>query len=767
MIAIRKHLKDPRIFIFLAPLILFSPLYLTGKALYWGTPSTQFVPWWDFVWRSVLSGQTPLWNPFLGMGAPLAANYQTALFYPPTWIYFIAHLMGGVKLMSWTISLVVCGHLIWSGLGTAAILQDLKVNKIGQTIGGLAFSLSGYLVARAGFLSINATAAWIPWLLLYLYRISKRAPGSWLKLTAVTSMLLLAGHAQTAWHALLLGGCWAVYWGLANSENRRRLSDLGRTMAGYLGAGISAMAISAVQLLPTAEYLLLSQRAGEYGFENAMTYSFWPWRFLTFLLPDLFGNPATGLYWGYGNFWEDAVYIGLLPLLLAMGYLIRSLVRKEGTEKAVKEKMNPNPGLFLGVITLISFLLALGDNTGLFPFLYNNIPGMDLFQAPTRYTIWGEISLALLAGLGANEISKLAGKRLYVTRLAVAGCISIVAGAVLAGLYLDDIRVSFIYSAGRVGLIGCLAAILFLAMPERKDNRKNQVWGILVLCLVCFDLINAGWGLNPGIEMGFYDVPDTKAVEGRVWMPSDVEYNLKFKEFFRFDTFEPGVNWDDMHQVFLPNLPMLHGRSMVNNFDPIVPAYYQEWMDAINAEYPAGNIMEMMNISSVIKNGQAQEVEGISLSYAANPLKVTGCLDVVNPDNQDPGLILNHESGLLDDIIVFSDEKISCFPGGTGQIQILEKKNGYLELIANLDKDGWIFWSQTWYPGWQFKIDGRNEGETYRVNYLFQGVPIDQGTHQVELIYRPASIIWGSIISGLGLTLVIVISITRKKLVPS
>ena len=667
--------------------------------------------------------------------------------------------------MSWTISLVVSSHLIWSGLGTAAILRDLKVNKTGQAIGGLAFSLSGYLVARAGFLSINATAAWVPWLLLYLYRISKSETGNWLKLTAVTSMLLLAGHAQTAWHALLLGGCWAVYWGLTNSVSGRRISDLGKTLAGYIGAGLSAMTISAVQLLPTAEYLLLSQRAGEYGFENAMTYSFWPWRFLTFLLPDLFGNPATSLYWGYGNYWEDAVYIGLLPILLAMGFLMKALFKKKGKHKGVdvEDRVNPNPGLFLGGITLISFLLALGDNTGLFPFLYNNIPGMDLFQAPTRYTIWAEISLALLAGLGANQFSKPVGRRLYITRLAVAGCVSIVAGAVLAGLYLDDIRISFIYSAGRVGLIGCLLAILFLAMPERDENRKNRLWSILVLCLVCFDLISAGWGLNPGIEIGFYDVPEARPAEGRVWIPSDVEYNLKYNEFFRFDTYMPGVNWDDMHLVFLPNLPMLQGRSMVNNFDPIVPGNYQEWMDAINAEYPAGDIMEMMNISTVIKNGQAQQVEGRSFRSRANPLKATGCLDIVDPDNQDPSFILDYESNLLDNIIIFTEEQISCDPGGTGKIQILEKKNGYLKLTADLEKDGWIFWSQTWYPGWRFKVEGGSEGSTYRVNYLFQGVPVPQGLRQVEIFYRPASVIWGSVLSVLGLTLVILISAASKK----
>jgi hypothetical protein len=97
-----------------------------------------------------------------------------------------------------------------------------------------------------------------------------------------------------------------------------RLRRLG-TNWGWLGlAVVFATLLAVAQLLPTAEYLLQSQRAGAVEYEFAMTYSFWPWRFLTLLAPGLFGSPASGDYWGYANYWEDAVYIGLLPFLLGL-----------------------------------------------------------------------------------------------------------------------------------------------------------------------------------------------------------------------------------------------------------------------------------------------------------------------------------------------------------------------------------------------------------------------------------------------------------------
>ena len=667
--------------------------------------------------------------------------------------------------MAWSISLVVCGHLIWSGLGIAYLLREFKVKRLGQAIGGLAFSLSGYLVARAGFLSINAAAAWIPWLLLFLYRYAERKSKNLIGLTVVVSMLLLAGHAQTAWHAFLLGGIWAVYWSVIRSDNGNRGKKLGRSLVGFVCAVVLGIGISTIQLLPTVEYLFFSQRAVEYGYESAMTYSFWPWRFLTLIAPDLFGNPAWDIYWGYGNYWEDAVYIGLLPLILALGFLARSVWKKlrKTPQESISEHFNL--GIFLGAIVLVSFLLALGDNTVIFPFLYKYMPGMDLFQAPTRYTILAEISLALLAGFGVDQLTKPAGKRLYFIRLVVAGCVSVIAGAVLGMIFLEGIRISFLYAVGRAGIIGLFGAVLSLMFPDKKNRRMVQVWNILLMILISLDLLSAGWGLNPGIEADFYDFSTPMDPKGRVWMPQAVEYNQKFRKFFRFDTFSPGVNWQDIHQDFLPNLPVLQGIEMVNNFDPMVPAYYQAWMDSINAEFPDQHILQMMNVSHIVDSTDEEGIELIQLDYPIEPVRIAGCKDVVDAQALAVDDILNSDHDLLKDIIVISEDHLPCSPGGEGTVEIVEMRNGYLDLNLELVQDGWLFWSQAWYPGWVYRIDGGSIHQTYRVNYLFQGVPVPKSAQQVELMYRPASMIWGIAITGLSLAIGVTVFVMRRKFI--
>ncbi|MBK5108871.1 MAG: hypothetical protein JJE12_12110, partial [Anaerolineales bacterium] len=162
----RRTSRLSYLLLFVFPFALFCTTILGKRALFWGTPLNQFVPWWTLSWDLIMSGTFPYWNSLLGMGAPLAANYQSALFYPPTWLYFMVYAAGGIGAMAWFMAIMIVLHLSWSALGMALLIRALKLSRFAQVLGGLAFGLSGYLVARAGFLSINAAVAWLPWIIL-------------------------------------------------------------------------------------------------------------------------------------------------------------------------------------------------------------------------------------------------------------------------------------------------------------------------------------------------------------------------------------------------------------------------------------------------------------------------------------------------------------------------------------------------------------------------------------------------------------------------
>jgi hypothetical protein len=90
-------------------LVVFHRLLL-GEVFFWGLPALQFYPWREYAFDLLRQGQLPLWNPYNGAGAPLLANYQSALLYPLNWPGFFLPL-------AWAMSVTAVLHLFIAGWG--------------------------------------------------------------------------------------------------------------------------------------------------------------------------------------------------------------------------------------------------------------------------------------------------------------------------------------------------------------------------------------------------------------------------------------------------------------------------------------------------------------------------------------------------------------------------------------------------------------------------------------------------------------------------
>lgn len=714
--------RGPRLLILVTPFVLLAPVWLTGRALYWGTPSSQFIPWWWQAWQTLRSGELPLWNPSVGMGAPLLANYQSALLYPPTWTYFALAAIGGLPLMAWGQALLVGLHLAWAGWGMGSLIRKLGRSELAQTVGGLAFGLSGYLVARAHFLSINATVAWLPWILLMAYELVQepRNKRTVLKLGLVLALQWLAGHAQIAWYTLMLAIAWTAFWAWRVGGWR----TLGNSALRLGLAGLLAFGLSAAQLLPTAEYLANSQRATQVDFVQAATYSFWPWRLIGLVAPDFFGNPVHGDYWGFGNFWEDAIYVGLLPLLLAFAAIWWT--RKYKDQKALV--------IFLVVTMAISFLLALGNNTPLFEWLYRNVPTFALFQSPTRFTIWMVFSLSLLAALAVDWWKQPAGRALYWSRLAVAGAVAVVVIAALGTLVAGRVGITlpqtFIPATLTMGAVGLAAAWLHLRSPV-FGAAPSRSWGWLVGGLVAADVFLAGWGLNPGTNLELYKEDASFQAElreelgnGRLYISGDNEYKLRYEQFFEFDNFytaEPRL----IRSSLLPNIFMLDGVLSASNYDPIIPGRYEAFMEKVNNadESRRQELLQAMNVSLVEtivgdETVSFEAVEGLPRARWAT------CGQIID---------------------VFNDQE-PCAKNAIGFVEIISSTANSVELVIDSPSGGWLVLADTFYPGWRAFANGE-EISIYPVDGIFRAVGLRAGQYEVKFVYQPLSFYVGAALS--------------------
>src|SRR5688572_25186688 len=64
----------------------------------------HFVPWTTFGFGELARGNLALWNPHIYGGAPYLAAPQSALFYPPNWLFLALPLP---LAMNWAIALNV------------------------------------------------------------------------------------------------------------------------------------------------------------------------------------------------------------------------------------------------------------------------------------------------------------------------------------------------------------------------------------------------------------------------------------------------------------------------------------------------------------------------------------------------------------------------------------------------------------------------------------------------------------------------------------
>ncbi|MEW6568633.1 MAG: YfhO family protein [Chloroflexota bacterium] len=736
----------PWVSIVLGPILLLGPMLARGEALFWGTPLLQFVPWRAFALDSLRQGYLPLWNPYLGMGAPLVANYQSAVFYLPN---ALLALTGPAAGNGW----LVLVHWIWAGAGMILLARRLGASPLGQSISAVAWSLSSALVARAGFLSINATAAWIPWVIaasdrLGVESVGRLRPRSLVMLASALSAQWLAGHAQTAWYMLLLVVAW-VGWRGARQGGRHGLL---RAWARFGLVAALALALAAVQLLPTAEYLALSARQNGLDEAFALNYSLWPWRILGLLLPGLFGSPARGDYWGYGNYWEDALYIGVLPLLLALTVGLCALRGRSSRTPEVR---------FLLGVTVVSMLLALGKNTPVFPFLFRHIPTFDLFQAPTRWNLLMVFSLALLAGLGAEEWKVLQGRGLYWARLGTAGSVALGLSAWFLGPRLLVIEPSFVRAFGLAGLWLVLAGALALT----RSPESRLVWMAAVSLYVVADLTWANWGLNPTAPAALYEGRSalTSAISGnhRVHLPGDLTEQLTLGRFFRFDTFDAAVDWRQARDFGLPNTPLLDSIPSADNFDPLLSARYVTWMDCLEAtpQVQRQLLLALMDVGWVgeLEDGRViyAPVEGaarVRLFVSAVPAgDAASALDLLLSPQTNPTQML---------VLEGEAETVLSHAGGGGLAELVESADPNRVLVQVTAPQGaWLLLADTWYPGWRALVDGQPTA-LYRADYLFRAVWVPPGEHSVLFEYVPWTFRLGTLISALAWA-VLLVSVRR------
>jgi hypothetical protein len=645
---------------------------------------------------------------------------------------------------------------------------------------------------------INALA-WFPLLLLLSERLATRRVKSdvvWLGLTLAVQFL--AGHAQLWFYGVWLIGLYVPVrvWQTSRQRGQPVLQIL---LRGGLGLGLAlglAVLLAAGQLLPTAELTMKSPRSSGAARYFALSYSFWPWRLLTLLLPDFFGNPAQSNYWGYAHSWEDHAYLGVLPFLLALIALGRAYRSFWQPSSPDEPRFQQIARFFAGLIPL-SLILALGWNTPVYLWVFDNIPGFGYFQAPSRLLIWYTLGMTILAGVGAANFQIQPVQRRGWQRALMAGL-----GLTLAGLsgrvMLAGINLTFLTATVTTGLLLTLALGLLLSQPAPIVPLKSISfwtlgrWQAVTLLFIIGDLLWAAFPLQPTLPSTLFNQPiataeiirsQTGREVGRFFVADKLDDALKFGQYFQFKQFGPTdlEHWQNFRETLVPNLGVYATLPSANNDDPLVVGQWQQLVDLIPAATPSqrARLLALMNVAYFIdapdqtvwptlyKDTQIaiQQVPDsqprayfvpqahlVSTSQEAIDRLLAPDFDsrreviIMDPNNQ-----LRQPSGQpQEDFALTARPRVRLNQVGPHQVQVQ----------VEAPTAGFVVLADTFYPGWQATVDGQPVS-IWSANLAFRAVAVEAGTHELLFRYHPRSFYVGLGVSGLTLLTLIIFIIVQ------
>jgi len=560
---------------------LFHPLAAVRRGVFYvGDVLRLHYPLRAAYTEALRDGTLPLWSPHVLAGFPLLAEGQTGVFYP--FNLFLHWLFPLDLALNYTVLL----SLSLAGLATYGLARRMNLSPPAAFLSALVFIGSGFMTGHTNHLNILAAAAWLPiqliavdWLLRtnaaapdahpsstslqqarYLFR-PRAARFTFLSLTV--ALQLLAGHPQIALLSILtllaygLFRTWQLHHGLGG-----QWKDF-MTLTRHFGIVFAAVPVggllAAVQLVPTWELVQESVRAGGLSIRFLASFSWHPALLATLIVPFALGNP-------YPNFSvELAAYLGILPLLLTLSGLVMRRDRES---------------VFLASLAVVALLLAFGDHTPVYPVL-SRLPLLNLFRVPARFLLPFTLAMALLAGKGFDEWSKIPPPWPIQPRIAMVT-------ALIGGLAVIGIRAATLEALLHLRWV---LPVLFLSLAcglltiARRQRIGRASFATLALTLTFIDL----YGYSAVYKRTYNDVMPLNEFYAH---PLVLQLFPKDTETYRTLTHQAIVpDLSVMRASLYPNTSLLYGIPSANGYFPLTPARH--------ARYLAGLTPQRLNLLNV------------------------------------------------------------------------------------------------------------------------------------------------------------------------
>lgn len=731
----------------LLPLGLFWAGLAGGQVLWGGDAEALGLPFGMATRRALQAGAWPHWLPELMGGLPSLAGTNTDFLYPSVLLMHLAGLP--LKAMP---GLDAALHVGLAGLGLYGLARSLGASPAGSLLGGAAFALSGsqLSILFAGHANNVRAIALIPW--AFWAAQAAWASGRWgpwgLAGLVLGLQNLALGMQISAYTGLGLAGfaAWSAWKdGGGRARWLRALGGLGLT------AGLGFL-LAAPQLLPSLEYKPHSWREG-FGYEQFTSWSFHPKEALAWVVPGFFGwrEPT---YHGAWPFSLTTEYFGLLPWVLAAAALLPGAWR--GQPRPAQAPLGRRIEGFLLLLALFAFLSALG---GHFPLhhLYYRLPVFNGFRSWTRFLALLTVALCVLAALGWDRLQRPDGQGAAARRgaLAAAG-LALLLALLALGLAPSSVARSSQALAQKLGpggpsqalqlaqasayKAGMLALLLLAAFTAWDRLRGGGRWlalgGLALLVADAGEVARRYVAFKPAAQVlpkpaGLERLPDPAGPEPyRLWDPQGA-WPQNAAAAYGYE------QWQGYHGMQMAAPLRLQQALQERQLD---------WLALGNVRYV------------VLARAQALPPDWKPVPGQAGPLlyenpgawpraRLLGQARGVDSDAQ--ALELLRQGAPLEPALVRGAPDLPQGPL-QGWARFVRRAPHRLELSVQASRPALLLLSQTWYPAWRARVDGRDAPLLSAYGGALSAVAVPAGGHRVELWYEPTALRRGLALAALG-----------------
>ncbi len=631
------------------------------------------------------------------------------------------------------------------------------------------------------------SAAYIPWIILFLFKIYKKINLFDIGIFSILiGLQLQRGHIQIAYYSWMMIGLFSLisitpYF----IKNKFKYFTLFKVKAVLFSSLFLGFLISLSIYLPILNYSYLSIRGanqGGAGIEYATQWSMTIKELLTLIFPYSlgFGGP---LYFGDLPFTDFPNYIGITIIFLSIIGLYKSKV-----ELIYK--------VFFFLVAILSLLISLGNNfIDFYNLFYRYMPYFNKFRVPAYILILTNFSVIIVASCGLDIFIKSTNNHYSKNIFNFVIIFSIIIVALIYRFFghglipsniADETKLLHLISSDSYIIISISIILLIAYFSFNIKKLKSQYLYYIIILLFTYDYYRIDKEIiNPTLHIPHKQISKSTSYLDKYVYEDQMIKALKSdtNKFRIYDYIGQGNRWS------------IFGIESVNGYHPAKLDNYNKFINYIQNRgyqlWPEG-ILKLLNIKYlVLPNNKFNQNSFTNLgkketTYFGNNINYDGKLINVNlyayknflnrvfftnrieylETDQIYDLIMSSEYDPLDVVYLSGKDNNYVFDDSNRSVELTSWSPNEITFNTTSDSKQFLVISEIFYmDGWSVYSNGE-EHEILEVNKLVRGINIPKGNHEFVMRFTPNDLHHGILLSRIGYLIILTIFIFylyRKK----